>query len=215
MGKSNIVVEARLFAAALRCVAKPGLGRSYLEGVFVEPHPDGGAVLVSTDGHRMLVIHDVNGKCGKPAIVAAAKPIRTALTGVKPASALTVDTDGGVEVVDASYRAANGTLTDAVYPDWRAIPRQLAALPKRQQSGAATFNSQYLADFGGIAKLLADDGTNAVRVIGFGDGNPALINFVKAPHAFGILMPMRQGEDLNGFPAFMRALTAPTKRKAA
>ncbi len=53
----SCVIDADLFlrAAAVRAV---DAFRDYLEGVRVEPCSSGGALLIATDGHRMIVLRD-------------------------------------------------------------------------------------------------------------------------------------------------------------
>ena len=57
----TIRVNADLFKLVHAAISKEET-RYYLNGVFIEPHPVGGAVLVATDGHRMLVAHDEKGE---------------------------------------------------------------------------------------------------------------------------------------------------------
>ena len=37
--------------------------RYYLNAIHIEPHPDGGAILVATNGHMMMVIRDIEAVC--------------------------------------------------------------------------------------------------------------------------------------------------------
>ena len=64
----KIDVNAMLFKAARECQSSEET-RYYLGGVYVQPHPERGALLVATDGHRLIAIHDETGICEKPAIV--------------------------------------------------------------------------------------------------------------------------------------------------
>lgn len=41
--------------------------RYYLNGVLIEPHKDGGAVMTATDGHIMATVYDPNAFCAGPA----------------------------------------------------------------------------------------------------------------------------------------------------
>jgi hypothetical protein len=59
--------------------------RYYLQGVYVQRHPKEGVLLVSTDGHRMICIHDQNGFVDEPGAIPSvwtngkSKRIRAAL----------------------------------------------------------------------------------------------------------------------------------------
>lgn len=53
----NMTCNADLFRIAYSCVSTEET-RYYLNGVHLEPHPCGGAFMVATDGHRLIVVHD-------------------------------------------------------------------------------------------------------------------------------------------------------------
>ena len=58
-----------LLAASL-CTENDNVGRPHLKGVHVEPHPSGkGVLMVATDGHILVVLHDKNGHAARPAIL--------------------------------------------------------------------------------------------------------------------------------------------------
>lgn len=54
----HAVVNADLFRRAQLCVAQKDPSRVFLAGVFIEPCAEGGATMVSTNGHHMVVIRD-------------------------------------------------------------------------------------------------------------------------------------------------------------
>lgn len=54
----HAVVNADLFRRAQMCVATKDPTRHFLAGVRIEPCPEGGAIMVSTNGHHMVVIRD-------------------------------------------------------------------------------------------------------------------------------------------------------------
>lgn len=62
-----IQFQAKYLPALMRFKAKRDI-RYYLNGVHVTPHKDGGAALVATDGHMMLVIHDSQAICTEKTI---------------------------------------------------------------------------------------------------------------------------------------------------
>ena len=65
---SIIRVNANLFRLAQMTVSTEET-RYYLNGIFIQPHAVQGVLLVSTDGHRMTVIHDETGHADQSAIV--------------------------------------------------------------------------------------------------------------------------------------------------
>jgi hypothetical protein len=203
-----INVDANLFRAAAVCQSDEEV-RYYINGVYVTRHPQGGAVLVSTDGHRLFVALDQNGRVG------AAKIIRLGSQGLKACVArkgddvrrLVIDKAGNAEIVNV-WKSEKSTFVDGTYPDWRkVVPVQ------KWKNAPASFNGKYLGSFGRIAAMLTEDSTS-IRVLTGSDGSsPALVLFPYFDAAFGILMPMRSPEP-EGLPAWMRPVMNRAKPKA-
>lgn len=201
--------NANLFRIAFACSSSEET-RYYLKGVYIHPHATRGVVMVTTDGHRMLVIHDEAGHADESAVInlgdalKACKPKRdtrilSIATGAKDADILAgADAENLAPVAKAFNVRIDGT-----FPDYeRFIPSEFT------DKASPTFAGRYLSAFGSIASDLTqhigasvsrhDSGTNtpnAVRILaGAGkdpEGNPALVLFPDAPFAFGILMPVR------------------------
>ena len=70
---SEYNLDADLFMRVRRAVGAEEV-RYYLTGVYVEPAPGGGALLVATDGRAMLVARDPQGFAPAPAIVRLTMP---------------------------------------------------------------------------------------------------------------------------------------------
>jgi DNA polymerase III sliding clamp (beta) subunit (PCNA family) len=190
-----ITVNANLFRIAASCMSTESF-RYYLAGVAIQPHPHGGAYLVSTDGHRLLCVYDESAVCDDDVIVALSKD---ALKACKPAKGeagrtLTVTADRA-EVSNESgvVAACPSPLIDGVFPDWhRVIPETPSEF-----TGAPAFNPQYVESFSKVARDLADHfdaGKGTLRIAGMTPDNPALVQFPGVDHAFGVLMPMRAAE---------------------
>jgi hypothetical protein len=215
----NIDISARLFSAAMLWASTEEV-RFYLCGVYVAPHPERGAILVATDGHRLICIHDVEGRCATPAIIASDKALVAALmaspkalSDVTTAPTLTVDTDGIVRV-PGRYMGEKSGLVDGTYPDWVRVVRPIAKLLREKATGPSAFNAKYTSDIAKMGALLALPGTPfpSVRIVPFGKGEPALILWPAFPAAFGLLMPML-AEGTTGLPDFIKPLIG--RRKAA
>lgn len=74
------VVSADLFRRAMMAQSTEET-RYYLNGVHIEPCPEGGALLVATDGHRLLVFRDEHGYVeGGSAIIKLSKGMVKALS---------------------------------------------------------------------------------------------------------------------------------------
>lgn len=72
------VVSADLFARAMMAISKDEC-RYYLQGVFVQPCPQGGALLTSTDGSWLINVRDPRGIVEGPGIVTLNKAMKAAL----------------------------------------------------------------------------------------------------------------------------------------
>ncbi len=70
-----IKFSAKYLPALMKFMAKKDI-RYYLMGIHIEPDPKGGAILVATDGHRMLVIKDKTAQCSE----SATKALRESLS---------------------------------------------------------------------------------------------------------------------------------------
>jgi hypothetical protein len=216
----TIDVNAILFQAANICRSTEEL-RYYLNGVYVQPLPNGGVLLVATDGHRLVCIHDETGSCSEASIVLVDP---RGFAGVKvdrkkpEIPRLKLDAEG--HVIVGTYRSIESAVIDGSFPDYARVLTPIVKALKLGTYAPASFNHEYLVSFGRIAALICD-GKRAIRLIATDESSPALILFEGAPHAFGVLMPMRTSLQ-SGMPAFMRPVldppklpTAPVKTKKA
>lgn len=207
-------VNARKFLACLECVSRDEF-RYYLQGVCIQPHPTGGAVIVGTDGYRMIVIHDPTGRCEAASIVkmdnATARQCAKAAknTGCK----ITIDADGVVSF--DNYRGTSSSIIDDAYPDWsRALKPIRGSVAAKAPLSVASFNGGYLGSFGKIAGILSGEKVGAIQIAAFSDRDPALIIFPSHGDAFGVVMPMSTRMPPIGLPAFMKPIMQTVKRPA-
>lgn len=206
---------------ALLTVAGERDVRFYLNGVCLDttgPEP----VMVATDGHRMLVVRVPRLVSTLPAgcyvipraMLEAVKPVKlgrgqgdapVTLTVLAPIAGADA---GRAELVGAT--PASAPLVDGRFPDWRrVVPSKLTGKP-------CQYNTDYLADFGTVARLLvsakrgetvfptfAHNGESGGRRM-----DAALVSFPRSPDAFGVLMPMRTDPPATAAPDWAGCLTA-------
>lgn len=216
----NVSADLFRIVAAYRSTEET---RAYLNGVYVQPHPCGGAYLVATDGHRMLVVYDRGAVCTEAAIIACpsdllraakSKPAR-ARRGASASAEATgprflqmVDGRASVLCLDALvYQGADSGLIEGTFPDWQRIVPTIDAVPAAERSSAPPFNPAYLEGFGETARALADalDTRATVRIVPCG-ASAAIVLFEGCDAAFGVLMPLRHGHNSNPtLPAFLNA----------
>lgn len=172
--------------------------RYYLNGILIEPNPNGGVTLVATDGHRLVAAHDPQGHADQSYIVALSKDClgqirklaktvsRTAkdknTDDLKLVAKVTGNASGQIvaTLYNAKLQAAAAITTasviDGSFPDWRRVVPQ-----RREEASAATgWNPKYLADFSAVSA--------AITIFGGGRSEPALIDFGR-PDFLGVIMP--------------------------
>lgn len=179
--------------------------RDHISGVRLQRHPKGGVIMVATDGHRMMVVHDERGRCARPITI-------DAKCGLKAARAA----DKNIRNEETRWRVRRGDLAPQArekrlpckdtktFPDWLHVVR-LAV----RDAGASpcAVNPRYLAEFASCFEKLAIRPYPKI-IVGRGkiSSDPFLITSPDVPHALGILMPMRNPDNTVTPPAFLRPL---------
>lgn len=213
----TIQVNANLVRLANYVVGKE-FTRYYLEGVRIEPHPDGGVFVVATDGHRLVVAHDPDGHADESAIVKIPKfmlsecktpkmfgSTRNLLVDVEAqyAKLVEVNTFKDGETQQDDIASAYKVIVDHKdYVDWkRVVPTEV------KPAASVGFNPRYLKDLSSLGEDIAKTvkGSQASFIIfttaETGRG-PCLVRFEGVDNIFAVLMPMV----VNGvvpFPPFM------------
>lgn len=172
------------------------LARYYLNGVRIEACSRGGALCVSTDGHRMGVQRDQDGLVLEPLIIRVPGEMKIAKRkNGRRSPWLVVMFDGKkghASIVDPAARSEDDTaeaaferiedctmrfgnvVIDGTYPDWkRIIPAEKPDALER------TFNGKYLKDFG-----------SALSISGADAASPHIVQ-TDDPGFLGIIMPVR------------------------
>lgn len=207
--------NANLYRIAMTCASleEP---RFRIGGVQIEPHPKGGVLMVATDGHRMLVIHDESGQADETATIKLDKDALKACKSKRGDRRILI-IDSGMQ--EAAIKLVTGTdeepeyspiamaynvRVDGTYPDYRrVIP---AAFDGKEMPA---FNGGYLGYFGEIGADFAEHvsgmrrTTPGMRILPSDVDSAALIAWPGFDFAFGILMPMR-AQHVKGVPLWFR-----------
>jgi hypothetical protein len=188
--------------------------RVYLGGARIEACPEGGALAVATDGHRLGVSRDADGLVIEPVTVRLPKLLKAerALLPQWLVGVLTGPSEGYIAVVDGSR--ANDREDDAEHAierveecalrightvistdfvEWRRIIPEI-----KPDAITRTFNRDYLRSFGEHITLSGSD-----------ELEPHIVQ-TSDRDFFGVLMPMRAQR--RPFPEW---LNAEAKKKAA
>ncbi len=200
--------NANLFRIANMCASKEET-RYYLRGVYVEPHHDCGVTLTATNGVKMIVIHDEDGKADESAIINLDDVLKLCKSKRGVAPVVTIDTratDAMIYDTREGQRigVALGARIDGTFPDYRrAIPR------KFKNATVPAFASQHLSDLAAVGTELAahfftefkpkelniTDRKDCVQISAEDcdrpGGSPALVSWFLIPQAFAVLMPVK------------------------
>lgn len=190
--------------------------RYYLNGVFIEPHPETGALLVATDGYHLGVIHDETAECDKAAIWPIDPYLVKWLTEWKWEAMREDDEEVGmskerrdidemvarfdgrhVDILSTGgksplhFSAASEPI-DGTYPDWRKVLNKEA---KDDRSGHG-FDPKFLGAFASVGEC--------IRIHFPAANRPAVIRVDSVPEFFGLLMPKTFQTDDTEMPAWLK-----------
>lgn len=198
-----IIVNAAHLLCAHTAISKDNI-RYYLNGVFITRREAGGAYVVATDGHRMLVGYDNEAHVDEgegvilatlrlPALVKLCKPRkgsaipRWVVINAANGTASIYEAARGEILDTAPIATFNDALIDGTFPDFRAVVPQFKT-DALQTSGV--FSPELLGDF----TVLGD----GIRIISPEAYGPALVVGERRDF-FGIVMPQR-GDNVGSEP---------------
>jgi hypothetical protein len=191
--------NAHLYLAAKTFAADNDDPRYYLNGVCIEPSPAGGCLLIATDGHRLVCLHDVAGTavadfkhhiiipklrlCYVRLKNSWLPRIARVLTSLDtfPDATIEILTDDG-QVIASQY----ATLIEGQFPQWRAV---VPAKVEQSELESAAFNPDYLKQFRAVARGYAQN-PNSLYVVHPRGENVALVTWEKLP-AVASIMPLK------------------------
>ncbi|KMS58780.1 hypothetical protein V473_07175 [Sphingobium cupriresistens LL01] len=185
--------------------------RYYLNGVFIEANPEGGACCVATDGHRMGISYDADGFVDRSMIVripSIIKPEKGLFLKPWLVGMLTDGGNGYIAIVegkktehredDAQHAIARveecalrigRSFIDGNYPDWRRVVPEM-----KPTDTIRAFNRKYLTAFGDI-----------ICVTGADEMSPQIVQ-TDDKDFVGLLMPTRP--DKRQLPDWVKPATA-------
>ncbi|GGY87924.1 hypothetical protein [Shewanella fodinae] len=191
--------------------------RYYLNGFHIKPHPQVGVVLTATDGHRLVTIHDKEGKSNGEYIY----PISTQLNAAAKSAGRSYGIQcERIEIVGTTLRITglddwfvqkdwlNGGITppikfmefvtpiDGTYPNVAALFKNL----KFGQVSLAGFHPQYIADL----KLLSNNPKLPASVMQFRESDGAAVMVSGFDNEIvAMVMPIRMDDTDRSLPEFV------------
>lgn len=196
--------------------------RYYLCGVHVEAHKVAGAVMVTTDGHSMLVTHDYSAEIMQGARYIlqfskdALKQLKTSREGKKNGHVRRIEITIDSPSVATGRLIENDTfvgsvvigIIDGSFPDWRRVVPQITA----EHPTLGAFETALLARFADIGKQFSDERVTEMQMAANDTASPALIRWGPSTPAFGVLMPMRGSSDAHQLPQWMHVSESAIKK---
>jgi DNA polymerase-3 subunit beta len=192
--------------------------RYYLDGFFVQPHPEKGVILVATDGHRMGIMHAESGivelggmdgdiwRLSKSTLKTCADKHFDGMTrwlvigGVAKNWVATVVFSETAEEAEAvaendlenhmMLNAGPAKLVDGTYPDWR---RVIPSTDKFKPVAGASFNANILTPFAKVAGTDSDGQKNmhySLCLHTTGDSRSPMVVLTAREDFVGVLMPI-------------------------
>jgi len=202
------IINARYYIEAGAFTSKE-ISRYVLSAVRVEPHPEGGAVVIATDGHTMGIFHDKEGKCEEPVTIAYRSEIAR-LAKAKKGLTRRLRVNGDVDILeDAKGKGLTPTplvrFFDAIltnssqFPNWRMVLPNAAEAKRRSD-----FNGEYLARCALAKREFRNEGITIFQK----DGDTQAIVRTQREDFVGIVMPMKIGTE-NPYPSYVQPLLKP------
>lgn len=151
--------------------------------IGIEPHPTAGALVVATDGHTMIVIHDKGGECREPVNVRYSDSIAAFCTQERM---LTVDDIQSISITDGDVIVASfyNQLVAKPFPPWKNV------LPTAKPEGRFDYNSKYLRRCGD----LDDSPWSRVSLWIGGEDKPTVVRVEGREEIACLVMPCRSYE---------------------
>jgi hypothetical protein len=219
----EIKITAKYIPLLAEFVAKQD--RYYINALKVEPHPDGGILLVATDGHTLMVVHDTEGTtngewlCALPTkiVQACAKRGRKNDIFSKPKHLHFIGEVGYVmsgegdprQIGQLHIETAYCKIIDAKFPDWRkAVPRKPKALNR------TCVNITYLARLLKLTKLGDYKYQEGVQLFQENSRGAVIVRPIGVPEMMVLVMPMYDDSIAQAIPSWLN-LPQHQERKAA
>lgn len=164
--------------------------RRYLMGVCIRPSKAGGVLVIGTDGHALLCLHDPQGRAPKDTIVPFGPKDATKIAG--RALHVRVSAAGEVAVYDVAgnkTHVASRGVVDASYP---VVDTLVKPLDQYRPGLPGTFDPALLSRALGASK--GQSGANTIRFHTHKNERDAALFAV--PDGFGLVMPMIDGAAL-------------------
>jgi hypothetical protein len=216
----DINLKARLVAAIAQFKADRDI-RFYLNGVYLEPHQKGGAIIAATNGHAMGIWHDESATGVERAMILGldAKLLQACQGSdlkrlVVRDGRLAVILEQGEKEVYIQPIAERKTAVpsweiEGKFPDWRRVIPE----PTSTHGLKGFVNAQYIADVDRALKIGSVNYSkfNSMQFMQLDANSAVLVTAAICPEFAAVIMPMR--DDCMPYPAWLELEKAEWKAK--
>ena len=228
--KTSLAIVRLHVMRAMEIIASRETARYFLNGILIEPHKDGGILLVATDGIIMVTLHDSKGYAEGPSqiwkyrdfapiiktkVAAASKGnrenamLRYEQQGNGFKVALGFDSTPAIQAMafDGLAYIGDQAAIDGTYPKYHRVIARLGA----KRSGAS-FNAQVVGQISKFAQELSGYKTARIRFDLLDEKGPSAFR-VKVPSegldAIGTIMPviLKGDPGMSSYPAWLSTHT--------
>lgn len=186
-------IKARLVAAVAQFKASNDI-RYYLNGVYVEPGPLGGVIIVATNGHAMGAWLDETGEIERPAILRVRAKLQAACQGADTKRLFIID--DRLAVVDAKgtelyVQPEPGKWeVPGKFPDHMRVLQTVSGGPSLHDA----LNPEYVALIDRALSIGGGDKLKSITVRQGTASSAIAFTSTAAPNFIGFVMPQRENE---------------------
>lgn len=188
-------LKARLVAAICEFKADADI-RYYLNGVYAEPIPGGGVLIVATNGHAMGMWRDTTGEIERPAILRIGRRLRAACAGSDLKRLIISDdrlavhlvqpaTTTEVYIQEMAFVKAGSWEVPGSFPDWRRVVPGASS----QKQLADNINPEYVAMVSRAARIGSGEKFSEIAFIQSEKNKSIAILTSCSSDFFGVIMP--------------------------
>lgn len=190
-----IQFKAKYLPALLAFKQKQGI-RFYLDSIRIEPHPDGGAILIATDGARMMIVLDATATCAESANLTVRYDAARFCKGSD--NIITIDASDRLIVSNPEGELyvqpgkATFDLKGIKYPEWRSVVPKFSELKTAVADYFACGYVEAIVRAHPNYKKAGAFMPGHVRFWQAGANQCMAVEFAGHPEYLGIIMPIRE-----------------------
>lgn len=192
---ARVVADAGMIRRVLAFAAVSDV-RYYLCGVCIRPSQSGGVLIIASDGHTALILHDKNGRADKEVILPLSKREHIRLLSRNGEQRVCVSQEDSIYFSDkigfASYICPD-TPIEGKFPD---IAKAIGDVDAFVPGMPGEFNPKYIKK---ALEACTDANYHGIRFFHQPEKVDSSAALFTVPDGFGLVMPLKTGKGLNEY----------------